>query len=58
MQRQRETYPVNHSECSGMNVWLAGVGSYEMAGVELMLAEQFVRGVKVSTGTRFIPGDT
>lgn len=58
MQRQRETYPVNHSECSGMNVWLAGVDSYEMTGVELMLAEQFVRRVKVSTGTRFIPGDT
>lgn len=58
MQRQRETCSVNHSGCSRMNVWLAGVSSYEMTGVELILAEQFVRGVKVSIGTRFIPGDT
>ncbi len=50
-------YPVNHSGSSGINIWLAGVVSYEVTGIELMLAEQSVRGIKVGTGTRFASGD-
>ncbi len=35
MQRQRETYPVNHSGCSGMNVCLAGVGSCKVGQISV-----------------------
>ncbi|EGI6182050.1 hypothetical protein VW37_004536 [Salmonella enterica subsp. houtenae serovar 51:z4,z23:-] len=41
-----------------MNIWLAGVFSYEVTGVELVLAKQSVRCMKVNSGTQITSRDT
>jgi len=41
-----------------MSIWLAGVGAYEVTGVELILTEQSVRGTMINSGTQFSPGDS
>ncbi|EAX7734110.1 hypothetical protein AIX81_21475 [Salmonella enterica] len=58
MQTQNKKYPVTHSEYSEVNVWLAGVFSYEVTGVELVLAKQSVRCMKVNSGTQITSRDT